>query len=77
MTSNETIKILKAFYFGAESMVSIEKRTGISRDEVREALRGARECGLIKYTTKDYNETFVHVERKKLGDYLKAKGLIK
>ena len=58
-------------------MVSIEKRTGISRDEVREALRGARECGLIKYTTKDYNETFVHVERKKLGDYLKAKGLIK
>lgn len=77
MNSNETIKILKAFFFGAESMAAIEKRTGISRDEVREALRGARECGLIKYTTKDYNETFVHVERRKLGQYLKTKGLIK
>ena len=77
MNSSETVKILKAFYFGGESMEQIARRTGISRDEVREALRGARECGLIKYEAKDYNETFVHVEKKKLGTYLKTKGLIK
>lgn len=77
MDTNQTIKVLKAFYFGCESMVQISKRTGVSRDEVREALRGARECGLIKYEAKDYNETFVHTEKKKLGAYLRAKGLMK
>lgn len=77
MTTNQTLAVLKAFYFGSDSMAAIAHRTKLSRDEVREALRGARECGLIKYTTKDYNETFVHVERRKLGQYLKTKGLIK
>ncbi len=76
MNTNQTVAVLKAFYFGSDSMVAIAKSTGLSRDEVREALRGARECGLIKYSTKDYNETFVHKDSKKLGEYLKAKGLI-
>ena len=77
MNTNQTIAVLKAFYFGSESIASIAHRTKISRDEVREALRGARECGLIKYSTRDYNETFVHKDSKKLGEYLKAKGLLK
>ena len=77
MNTNETINVLKAFYFGSESMEIIAKKTGVERDEVREILRGARECGLIKYSTKDYYETFHHVERKKLGQYLKTKGFIK
>lgn len=77
MNTNQTVNILKAFYFGSESMVAISRRTGSTREEVREALRGARECGLIKYSTKDYNETFVHTEKKKLGAYLRAKGMIK
>nr|WP_302598727.1 hypothetical protein [uncultured Cellulosilyticum sp.] len=77
MNTNETVRVLKAFYFGGESMAQISKRTGVSRDEVREILRGARECGLIKYVTKDYNETFAHTEKKKLGEYLRAKGMIK
>ena len=58
-------------------METLAKKTGVSRDEVREILRGARECGLIKYSTKDHRETFVHTENKKLGQYLKAKGFIK
>ena len=77
MDNKETVNVLKAFYFGGESMAQISKRTGVSRDEVREALRGAHECGLIKYSTRDYNETFVHKETKKLGEYLKAKGFIR
>lgn len=77
MNLNQSVAVLKAFYFGCDSIVGISKRTKLSRDEVREVLRGARECGLIKYSTKDYNETFVHVEKKKLGDYLRAKGMIK
>ena len=77
MDSNQTMAVFKAFYFGCESMEKIARRTKISREEVREALRGARECGLIKYSTKDYNETFTHVENKKLGVYLRAKGIIK
>ena len=76
MNTNQTIAVLKAFYFGSDSITAIARRTQLSRDEVREALRGARECGLIKYSTKDYNETFVHKDSKKLGEYLKAKGLI-
>lgn len=76
MTTNQTLAVLKAFYFGSDSMAAIAHRTKLSRDEVREALRGARECGLIKYSTRDYNETFVHKDSKKLGEYLKAKGLI-
>ncbi len=77
MDSNQTMAVFKAFYFGCESMEKIARRTKVSREEVREALRGARECGLIKYSTKDYNETFTHVENKKLGAYLRAKGIIK
>ena len=77
MDINQTAAVLKAFYFGSESVLSISKRTNLSRDEVREVLRGARECGLIKYSTKDYNEAFVHVEKKKLGAYLRTKGIIK
>ena len=76
MNTNETLAVLKAFYFGSDSIAAIARRTKLSRDDVREALRGARECGLIKYSTKDYNETFVHKDSKKLGEYLKAKGLI-
>ena len=66
MNTNQTIAVLKAFYFGSDSIIAIARRTQLSRDEVREALRGARECGLIKYSTKDYNETFVHKDSKKL-----------
>ncbi|MBE6023089.1 MAG: hypothetical protein E7231_07635 [Cellulosilyticum sp.] len=77
MNTNQTIAVLKAFYFGSDSIAAIANRTKLSRDEVREALRGARECGLIKYSTRDYNETFVHKDSKKLGEYLKAKGIIK
>lgn len=77
MNTNQTVAVLKAFYFGCESMEKIARRTKLTRDEVREILRGARECGLIKYSTRDYNETFVHKESKKLGAYLKAKGMLK
>ncbi len=77
MDTNQTMAVLKAFYYGSESMEAIARRTKLSRDDVREALRGARECGLIKYSAKDYNETFSHTESKKLGQYLKAKGIIK
>ena len=76
MNTTQTIAVLKAFYFGSDSIAAIAHRTQISRDEVREILRNARECGLIKYSTKDYNETFVHKDSKKLGEYLKVKGLI-
>lgn len=77
MDINQSTAVLKTFYFGCASIELIAKKTKLSRDEVRQILRGARECGLIKYSTKDYHETFVHVEKKKLGAYLKAKGLIK
>ncbi len=77
MDTNQTMAVFKAFYLGCENMEKISRRTKVSREEVREALRGARECGLIKYSTKDYNETFTHVENKKLGVYLRAKGIIK
>ena len=77
MNTNQTLAVLKAFYFKCESMEKIAKKTNLSREEVREVLRGARECGLIKYSTRDYNETFSQVESKKLGAYLKAKGAIK
>lgn len=77
MNTNQTMAVFKAFYLGCESMEKIARRTRVSREEVREVLRGARECGLIKYSTKDYNETFIHVESKKLGAYLRAKGIIK
>lgn len=77
MDVNQTIAVLKAFYFGCESMEKIARRTKLSRDEVREALRSARECGLIKYSARGYNEVFVHIECKKLGVYLKTKGFIK
>lgn len=77
MDLNQTTAVLKAFYFGSDSIQSISRRTNLPREQVREILRGARECGLIKYNTKDYNEVFVHVEKKKLGTYLKAKGFIK
>lgn len=77
MTRNQTIAVFKAFYFGCESMQAISRKTRIPREEVREILRGARECGLIKYSTQDYSETFIHVEKKKLGQYLRAKGMVK
>ena len=76
MNNNQTLAVLKAFYFGSESMEKISRKTNLPREEVREVLRGARECGLIKYATKDYNEIFLHVESKKLGAYLRAKGII-
>lgn len=77
MNTNQTMAVFKAFYLGCESMEKIARRTKLSREEVREVLRGARECGLIKYSTKDYHETFTHVENKKLGACLRAKGVIK
>lgn len=77
MNDRKTVSILKSFYFKPDSMEAISRRTQTPRDEVREILRGARSCGLIKYSTKDYYETFHHVEKKELGKYLKAKGFIK
>lgn len=77
MNTNQIMAVYKAFYSGCESMEKIAKRIRVPREEVREVLRGARECGLIKYSTKDYHETFTHVENKKLGVYLRAKGIIK
>lgn len=77
MNNQKSLDILKLFYFGCESMDLISKRTRVSRDEVREVLRGARECGLISYSTQDYRETFAHVRKKKLQEYLRAKGAIK
>ncbi|ADZ83245.1 sugar-binding transcriptional regulator [Cellulosilyticum lentocellum] len=77
MDTNQIMAVFKAFYFGCENMEKIARRTKVSREKVREVLRGARECGLIKYSTKDYNETFTHVENKKLGAYLRAKGYYK
>jgi len=77
MDVNQTTAVLKAFYFKGDSIQGISRRTNLPREEVRDILRGARECGLIKYSTKDYNEVFVHVEKKKLGAYLRTKGIIK
>ncbi|MGL4345326.1 MAG: hypothetical protein ACRCTE_09020 [Cellulosilyticaceae bacterium] len=77
MENKKALDILKLFCFGCESMDLIAKRTKVSRDEVRAVLRGARECGLISYSTQDYRETFANVKKKKLQEYLRAKGVIK
>ncbi|MGL4738631.1 MAG: hypothetical protein ACRCW2_14355 [Cellulosilyticaceae bacterium] len=77
MNNQKSLAILKQFYFGCDSMDLISKRTRSSRDEVREVLRGARECGLISYSTQDYKETFAHVRKKKLEVYLRTKGILR
>lgn len=77
MNNNQALAVLKAFYLGAESMEQISYKTRVSREEVREILRGARECGLIKYSTHDYREVFSRTESKKLGAYLRTKGALK
>lgn len=77
MTDQNALKILKSFYLGASSMQDISRRTGASRAEIREILRGARSCGLISYDTQDVTETFLHVRKKGLEKYLRTKGVIK
>lgn len=77
MDNQSTLNVLKSFYFGCEDMVQIAARTKVSRDEVRDILRGARECGLIQYNTAGYRETFNNVRKQKLGTYLRTKGVIK
>ena len=76
MNNTKALAILKAFYLGSDDMALISKRTKASRVEVREVLRGARECGLIEYSTKDYRETFFNIKKKKLGTYLSSKGVL-
>lgn len=76
MNLYQSTSVLKAFYFGCASIQDISRKTKLSRDEVREVLKGARTCGLIKFSTKEAQEVFVHVEKKKLGEYLKMKGLL-
>lgn len=77
MNNQNAIKILRAFFLGAEDMAQISYRTRASRDEVRDVLRGARQCGLIEYSTQGPKETLNNVRKKKLGDYLRTKGAIK
>lgn len=77
MENQKALEILKLFYFGCESMDVISKRTKVSRDEVRDVLRGARECGLISYSTQDYRETFTRIKKDKLQAYLRTKGAIR
>ncbi|MGL4363052.1 MAG: hypothetical protein ACRCSG_07305 [Cellulosilyticaceae bacterium] len=77
MSDNNTLKILKCFYNGVESMEKIGYKCNASRQEVREVLRGARQCGMISYSTKEMSEYFVQVNRKGLEKYLKAKGVLK
>lgn len=76
MTDQKALQVLKLFYFGAASMQEIARRTGVSRAEVREILRGARSCGMISYDTKDITEELLHVRKKGLERYLRTKGAI-
>lgn len=77
MDNQKALQILKAFYLGCEDMIQISGRTKASRDEVREVLKGARECGLIDYHTQGYRETFNNIKKKKLEAYLRAKGALR
>lgn len=77
MTNQKALEILKLFYYGCSDMLLLSKKAKVSREEVREILRGARDCGLISYNTQDYNETFWNVKKQKLEPYLRAKGAIK
>lgn len=78
MDNQKALQVLKTFYIGScEDMVQISRRTKVSRDEVREVLKGARECGLIDYHTNGFRETFNNIKKKKLETYLRAKGALK
>lgn len=77
MTDQNAIQVLKLFYYGASSMQEISRRTGVSRQEVREILRGARSLGLISYDTKEVTELLQHTRTKGLEKYLRTKGAIK
>lgn len=77
MTDQKTLEILKLFYFGCENMEQLAKRTKVPREEIREVLKSARDCGLISYKAQDYNETFCKVRKDKLQIYLKTKGILK
>lgn len=77
MDNQKALQVLKLFYYGQESMEQLSKKARLTREETREVLRGARECGLISYSTKDYNETFIRIKKDKLKPYLQAKGALK
>lgn len=77
MADQNALKVLKLFFYGASSMQEISRRSGVSRQEVREVLRGARSLGLISYDTKDPTETLFHTRQKGLEKYLRTKGAIK
>lgn len=77
MTNQKALQVLKLFFFGAESVQELSRRTGVSRAEVREILKGARTCDLISFSTQDTTETFVHVRKKGLEKYLRSKGALK
>ncbi|MGL4798046.1 MAG: helix-turn-helix domain-containing protein [Cellulosilyticaceae bacterium] len=77
MTDQNALKVLKLFFYGAQSMQEISRRSGVSRPEVREILRGARSLGLISYDTKEITELLMHTRTKGLEKYLRTKGAIK
>ena len=77
MTDEKALQVLKLFYYNATRMQEISRRSGVSRSDVREILRGARTCGLINYDTKEVTENLCHVRKKELERYLRTKGIIK
>lgn len=77
MTNQNALDVLKLFYFGCPDMVQLSKKVRLPREEVREVLKSARSCGLISYSTNDYNEVFVNVKKNKLGAYLRSKGALR
>lgn len=76
MTNQKALETLKVFYYGCEDMIQLSRRAKVSREEAREIIKGARDCGMISYNTKDYKETFYNVKKQKLQAYLKSKGVI-
>ncbi|MHC1750879.1 MAG: hypothetical protein AB9856_21605 [Cellulosilyticaceae bacterium] len=77
MDNKKVLRVLTLFYYGQESIIRLSQKAGVTREEAREILKGARECGLISYSTKDYSETFVRIKKDKLKPYLEAKGCLK
>lgn len=77
MDNQKALKVLKLFYLGCENMAQLSLKAGVTRDEAREILKGARECGLISYSSHDTREVFVNIRKKKLGEFLRAKGALK
>lgn len=77
MDDTKALLILKLFYKGCDNMIELARKAKVTRDEARGILKGARECGLLSYSTKDYNETFYDTRKTKLEKYLRTKGAIK